>query len=327
MPTDREKSVQPGESVGHYRIVDPIGAGGMGTVYLARDTKLDRKVAIKFISHEFSSNESGVERFIQEAKAASALSHPNILTIHEIGEHAGSPYIVSEYIAGKTLRQVISEGYLELARKINIFVQIAAGLQAAHSARIIHRDIKPENVILRSDGYAKILDFGLAKLLPYQPSYVGLEEATLQQNETASGVIIGTVSYMSPEQARGAHVDARSDIFSLGILIYETVTGISPFAGATMADTFANLIRKDPPAMSSLVAGVPDELQRIVAKCLCKERAERYQTVKELLRDLNMLRNDESAEIVLPRISAPSTERETAVLQSTDLPIATGSRE
>src|SRR5262249_39871335 len=201
MPTDEGYAFNSGEAIGHYEIVEPIGSGGMGTVYLARDRKLDRKVAIKFISHKFDGNEAGIERFVQEAKAASALNHPNILTIYEIGEHAGSHYIVSEYIAGKTLRQAIQDGHLELARKINIFIQIAAGLQAAHSARIIHRDIKPENIILRTDGYAKILDFGLAKLLPAQPSFVGLDDVTLERNETASGVIVGTVNYMSPEQA------------------------------------------------------------------------------------------------------------------------------
>src|SRR6478672_1683659 len=187
MPANDEKTFQPGQAVGHYQIIEQIGAGGMGTVYRARDLKLDREVAIKFISSKFERNESGIQRFIQEAKAASALNHPNILTIHEIGEHDGSHYLVSEYIAGKTLRQSINEGVLDLTKKISVFVQIAAGLQAAHAARIIHRDIKPENVILRSDGYTKILDFGLAKLLPAHPSYVGLDDTTLHQNQTASG--------------------------------------------------------------------------------------------------------------------------------------------
>jgi serine/threonine protein kinase len=317
MPTADAKIFQPGEAIGHYEIVEPIGAGGMGTVYLARDTKLDRKVAIKFISHRFDGNEDGIQRFVQEAKAASALNHPNILTIHEIGEHAGSHYIVSEYIAGKTLRQAMHEGHLDLARKINVFIQIAAGLDAAHSARIIHRDIKPENIILRTDGYAKILDFGLAKLLPSQPSYVGLDDVTLRHNETASGVILGTVNYMSPEQARGEPVNARSDIFSLGILMYEAITGVTPFAGDTMADTFANLIKKDPPPMSSVVGDVPAELESIVAKCLQKVSTDRYQTMKELLRDLNMLRNIESSEISTPRVSTPAMEHETAIMPAT----------
>ena len=280
-----------GSMLGRYEIVRMLGSGGMGEVYLARDSQLGRKVAIKVLNERYETDGSNVERFIQEAKAASALNHPNILTIHEIGETAGSHYIVSEFIDGKTLREIIASRRLNLSKVIDISIQIAGALSAAHAARIIHRDIKPENIIVRDDGYVKVLDFGLAKLMPQQPSFVGLEEETVRQNLTAEGLILGTVSYMSPEQAKGERVDERTDLFSLGIVIFEMVTGRTPFAGASMPEALANLIKTDPVPLSTFATDVlPDELQRIITKVLCKNPDERYQSANELVAELKELK-------------------------------------
>jgi tetratricopeptide (TPR) repeat protein len=281
--------ISTGSMLGRYEIVRLLGSGGMGEVYLAKDDRLDRKVAIKILNEKYESSEANLRRFIQEAKAASALNHPNILTIHEIGKTETTHYIVSEYIEGKTLREIIVERRLKLSETKDIAAQIAGALLAAHAAGIIHRDIKPENIVVRNDGYVKLLDFGLAKLLPQQPSFIGLEEATVKQNQTEEGVVLGTVSYMSPEQARADSVDSRTDIFSLGCVVHEMIAGRTPFAGRSTAETFANLINKDPRPMSEFVAGVPDELQRIVSKMLCKELADRYQTMRELINDLKDL--------------------------------------
>ena len=280
-----------GTMLGRYEIVRMLGSGGMGEVYLAKDGQLGRKVAIKVLNERYETDGSNVERFIQEAKAASALNHPNILTIHEIGETAGSHYIVSEFIDGKTLREIIASRRLNLSKVIDISIQIAGALSAAHAARIIHRDIKPENIIVRDDGYVKVLDFGLAKLMPQQPSFVGLEEETVRQNLTAEGLILGTVSYMSPEQAKGERVDERTDLFSLGIVIFEMVTGRTPFAGASMPEALANLIKTDPVPLSTFATDVlPDELQRIITKVLCKNPDERYQSANELVAELKELK-------------------------------------
>src|SRR5688500_13984111 len=197
------RQLTPGSQLGRYEIVELLGVGGMGEVYLARDSQLDRQVAIKILNKKYESSEENVRRFIQEAKAASALNHPNILTIHEIGEQDGSRYIVSEFVNGHRLRSLLEEGPIELLKILDIVIQVAEALSAAHAARIVHRDIKPENIVIRNDGYAKVLDFGLAKLLPERVSLIGLEDATLNQNQTAKGWILGTISYMSPEQAKG----------------------------------------------------------------------------------------------------------------------------
>ncbi len=234
------KNLEAGKSFGHYEIIRHIGAGGMGEVYLAEDKKLDRRVAIKILNQEFSRHETNLGRFIQEAKAASALNHPNILVIHEIGESENSNYIVSEFIEGKTLRDNFKASPMKLSKILDIAIQIANALTAAHRANIVHRDIKPENIMIRPDGYVKILDFGLAKLV--EQKVVGLEDATAKQNQTAKGVILGTVNYMSPEQAKAEKVDERTDIFSFGVVLYEMIAGRTPFAGASMSETFANLI-------------------------------------------------------------------------------------
>ncbi|MBA3633912.1 MAG: protein kinase [Acidobacteria bacterium] len=311
------KKLETGRCFGHYEIIEQIGAGGMGEVYLAKDKKLDRQVAVKILNEEFSRHESNLNRFIREAKAASSLNHPNILIIHEIGEYENTHYIISEFIEGKTLRQIIEKSSLNLPEALDIFTQIAGALAAAHIAHIVHRDIKPENIIVRSDGYVKILDFGLAKLVEQKnKSLIGLEDATAKQNETAIGLIMGTVNYMSPEQAKGERIDARTDIFSLGVVIYEMIAGKTPFAGDSMSETFANLINKEPQPLARFTANVPDELQRIVSKMLRKNREERYQTMKDILVDLKDLKENLSFEEKLKR-SQPLDDNATAIPQAT----------
>ena len=310
----KSRRLAPGDTIGRYTIVDLLGVGGMGEVYLAKDGQLDRKVAIKVLTEKYEGDEENVRRFIQEAKAASALNHPNILTIHEIGATQTANYIVSEFVDGHRLRTVLEKESIELSRILNIAVQVAEALSAAHAARIIHRDIKPENIVIRNDGYAKVLDFGLAKLLPERRSLIGLEDATLQQNETAKGLILGTVSYMSPEQAKGEAVDARTDIFSLGVLLYEMITGRTPFTASSSSETLANLINREPDAMSRYTVGLPDELQRIVSKMLRKNPDERYQTMKGLLADLREFKDRLSIESKLQRTSSSENDRATEVL-------------
>ena len=287
---NNDKQLKDGEVFAHYEIIRQIGAGGMGEVYLARDKKLDRRVAIKILNEKFAAHESNLERFIQEAKAASALNHPNILVIYEIGQTDGTHYITSEFVEGKTLREILREKTLSLSEVLDIVIQIANALTAAHEAGIVHRDIKPENIIVRPDGLIRILDFGLAKLIVNKP--IGLEDTTVKQNETAKGVIMGTVQYMSPEQAKGERVDARSDIFSLGILIYEMIAGRTPFTGDSVTETIVNLINSEPQPLSRFASNVPDELERITAKTLRKDRDARYQTMKGLLADLKDLREN-----------------------------------
>ncbi|MCA1626900.1 MAG: serine/threonine protein kinase, partial [Acidobacteria bacterium] len=238
-----QSRLRAGQKLGHYTLTSLLGAGGMGEVYLAQDKKLDRKVAIKILNEKFSRDGSNLNRFIQEAKAASSLNHPNILVIYEIGESDDAHFIVSEFIKGETLRETFKEKSLKLSEVLDISIQIANALCTAHEAHLVHRDIKPENIMIRPDGYVKILDFGLAKLVEQKnKSILGLEESTVRQNQTAKGVILGTVNYMSPEQAKGERIDKRTDIFSLGVVIYEMLAGRTPFAGDSVSEIFANLI-------------------------------------------------------------------------------------
>lgn len=311
--------LKPGETLGRYEVECLLGVGGMGEVYLAKDLSLDRKVAIKVLNQKYESSESNTRRFIQEAKAASALNHPNILTIHEIGKTGDSHYIVSEYVDGITLRTLSAKGKLPLKVILHIAAQIAEALSAAHGARIIHRDIKPDNIVVRSDEYVKILDFGLAKLLRPAISQIDEDGPTLQQQATGIGVIMGTVSYMSPEQARGETVDERTDIFSLGSVLYEMIAGRTPFAGASTTETLANLINREPPRLSELASGVPEELQRMISKMLRKDPNERYQTMKGLLADLKELTSQAGAGSAFERMSVPESDKVTAVL-----PLTTG---
>ncbi len=303
------KNLEAGKCFGHYEIVRQIGAGGMGEVYLAQDKKLDRQVAVKILNETFAKNESNLQRFIREARAASALNHPNILVIHEIGEDSETNYIVSEFVEGKTLREILKEKSLELKEVLDVVIQVANALSAAHQAHIVHRDIKPENIMIRPDGYVKILDFGLAKLI--EQKTIGLEDATVKQNQTAQGIILGTVNYMSPEQAKGEKVDEQTDIFSFGVLLYEMIAGKTPFAADSMSETFANLIKIEPLMLSHYAANVPDELQRIVFKMLKKNKAERYQTMREAANDLRELQQsgtNSQARVSSARNTAAPTE-------------------
>src|SRR6202171_833725 len=297
------KELPAGSTLSHYRIVSKIGAGGMGEVYLAQDTKLDRKVAIKFLHEECSKDPDKLARFIQEAKAASALNHPNILTVYEIGEVNGKNYIATELTDGQTLREHLShKESLQLNSILKIGVQVSEALSAAHQAGIIHRDIKPENIMLRKDGYAKVLDFGLAKLSEPKAIATGSEDATRVQVNTTPGMVMGTVSYMSPEQARGNVTDARTDIWSLGVVLYEMLAGKVPLAGETVNHTIVAILEKEP----QLLENVPAELQRIVRKALTKDVEMRYQSARDLLIDLKNLRRDLDIQGELERSIIPN---------------------
>jgi eukaryotic-like serine/threonine-protein kinase len=291
--------------IGAYQVLSPLGRGGMGEVHLALDTRLRRKVAIKLLPAEFTADTGRVRRFEQEARAASALNHPNIITVYEIGalpmEAGNRRYIVTEYVEGETLRQRMKNApqqRINLSEAIDVASQIAAALSAAHEAGIAHRDIKPENVMVRRDGIVKVLDFGLAKLTePSAPALdsprggspeVDSKDSTLIKNSTASGVVMGTPRYMSPEQARGEKVDARTDIFSLGVTLYEMITGRTPFMSETPGEMIAAILRDEPPPL----AEAPPELQRMVGKALRKNREDRYQGIKDLLTDLKSLKQD-----------------------------------
>ena len=260
----------------------------MGEVYLATDTILDRKVALKILPAEVASDGQRVRRFLQEAKAASALNHPHIVTIHEVGEADSTYFIATEFIDGRTLREAIKRNQLKFEQVIEIAIQVASALTAAHEVNIVHRDIKPENIMLRDDGYLKILDFGLAKLT--QQNSPNPEASTLVN--TADGVVLGTLIYMSPEQARGLEVDARTDIWSLGVVLYEMVTGRPPFEGTTMSDVLAALLDHEPTPLARYSPKVPADLERIIRKALAKDPEERYQTTKDLLIDLKDLKHE-----------------------------------
>lgn len=280
-------SVGQGTRLGRYEIIKQLGAGGMGEVYLAHDLALDRKVALKLLSSRYTENTTWLRRFVREAKAASALNHPNIITIHEIGEASGVHFIATEYIEGQTLRQHISSGPLKLPQALNIAAQVASALSAAHATGLVHRDVKPENLILRPDGYIKVLDFGLAKYTDHQKN-----KMRTSQFQTDPGVVMGTVNYMSPEQARGLTVDTRSDVFSLGVVLYEMLAGHAPFQGATPSDVIVAILDREPLRLSQTLRGAPTELERIVGKALRKDRDERYQTIKDFQLDLKSLQQE-----------------------------------
>lgn len=282
-----------GKKVGRYRIDSKIGAGGMGEVYSAFDEELNRKVALKILNPEFSADEQKKNRFRREARAASSLNHPNIITIYEIAEYDNNLYISTELIDGKTLRELIRQSPLHIILALKIASQIADALVAAHSAHIVHRDIKPENVMVRHDGYVKVLDFGLAK-----PTIENEEELSTDEIiKTIPGMVIGSVRYMSPEQARGVKIDERTDIWSLGVVIYEMLCGKSPFDGPTTSDTLANIIHQEPKSILEKIPNAPPEIAFIINKCLQKKTEERYQTAQELSKDLHILLNKIEHEI------------------------------
>src|SRR6266436_4704709 len=291
-------------TISHYRIVSKLGAGGMGEVYLAQDTNLDRKVALKILPDDVATNQTRMRRFVQEAKAASALNHPNIITIHEIGTIGASHFIATEFIDGDTLRPRISAG-MKLVEILEIAIQAASALAAAHAASIIHRDIKPENIMVRRDGYIKVLDFGLAKLTEPRGSVTDPEAPTKAMVNTDAGTVMGTANYMSPEQAKGTHIDERSDLWSLGAVLYEMVTGHVPFAGETPTETISLILQKEPAPLVRYAHEVPDELERIATKALTKNREERSQTANDMLIDLRHLKSKLEVDAEIDRTVPP----------------------
>ena len=314
------------DKISHYRILEKLGAGGMGEVYLAEDMKLGRKVAIKVLSHEFTTNRDRLNRFEQEACAASALNHPNILTIHEVGEDDGAHFIATEYIDGKTLRRHMAHAPLEPHEILEISVQVASALEEAHGAGIVHRDIKPDNVMIRRNGYVKVLDFGLAKLTDEATDRTPSdgEASTRVLVQTDAGVVMGTSHYMSPEQARGKPVDVRSDIWSLGVVMYEMVAGRVPFEGETSTDVIVAITQKEAPPLARFAPQVPPELEWIINKALRKEREERYQTIREFLTDLRRLKQKLEFEVELERSVSPDSISRSAITAAPASPTVSG---
>jgi serine/threonine protein kinase/tetratricopeptide (TPR) repeat protein len=280
-----------GQTIGLYKVLARLGAGGMGEVYLAQDPRLDRKIALKLLSAYFTTETNRLHRFEQEARAASSLNHPNILTIYEIGQADGHHFIATEFINGVTLRERLTSTPMKLSEALEIAVQVAAALTAAHAANIVHRDIKPDNIMIRDDDYVKVLDFGLAKLTEC-PASIDTEAATRALVKTNPGMVMGTVQYMSPEQARGLPVDERTDIWSLGVVLYEMAAGCVPFEGETATDVILSVVEREPPPLARYSKEVPAELERIVNKALRKNREERYQTIKDLSLDLKSLKQE-----------------------------------
>jgi serine/threonine protein kinase/Tfp pilus assembly protein PilF len=299
----------PGTHLGRYEIRSKLGAGGMGEVYLARDTKLDRNVALKALPADLATRRDRMRRFEQEAKAASALNHPNIITIYEIEQIDSVNCLATELIEGETLRQRMRSAPMKLGEVLDVAIQTASALSAAHAAGIVHRDIKPENIMVREDGIVKVLDFGLAKLTERPPpDSVDTEAPTRAVVNTEQGAVLGTAIYMSPEQARGLQVDARTDIFSLGVVVYEMVAGRLPFEGSTLSEVLASMLgEKEPQPLARYSREAPVELERIVSKALRKEREQRYQTTKDLLLDLQNLKQQLDFEARLERSIPPET--------------------
>jgi eukaryotic-like serine/threonine-protein kinase len=298
----------PSTVLGRYEVRSHLGAGGMGEVYLAWDTELERTIALKMLPADFASDQRRMRRFVQEARAASALNHPNIVTIYEIGEADSTRFIATEFIDGETLRRRMTSAKLKLTEILDVILQAVSALAAAHEAGIIHRDIKPENIMLRRDGIVKVLDFGLAKLTE-RPASGDSEKTTRTLFKTEPGVVMGTVAYMSPEQARGLVVDARTDIWSLGVVVYELLAERMPFEGATTSDVMVSILERDPSPLSHLAPGAPAELQRIVSKTLRKDRDERYQTAKDLLLDLKDLKHELDFAAKLERSIPPTLSK------------------
>jgi hypothetical protein len=271
-----------GRELANYKIISLLGRGGMGEVYLAEDKRLHRKVALKLLPAQFTNDAERVRRFEREAKAASATNHPNILTNYEIGQAEGLRFIATEFVDGVTLRQSMQSDGMSIAESLSVAVQVASALSVAHEARIIHRDIKPENVIVRRDGIVKVLDFGLAKLTETNLPVMDSQAATPQRNSTDTGVVMGTPRYMSPEQVRGEKVDVRSDIFSLGVMLYEMLTGRAPFTGATASDCLAAILKDDPPELTEMNSKVTPQLGHLVRRCLEKKPERRFHSAHDL---------------------------------------------
>ncbi len=281
-----------GQTVSHYQVLSLLGVGGMGEVYLAQDTQLGRRVALKVLAPELRDKKEQLQRLEQEARAASALNHPNILTIYETGEEKDVRFIAAEYVGGETLRECLRRERFSISETLDIAMQIVAALDAAHQVGIVHRDVKPENVILRKDGLAKLLDFGIAKLSQRPVEDLETEALTQALIKTSPGMMMGTVTYMSPEQVRGQNVDGRADEWSLGVMLYEMLTGHLPFSGETVSDAIAAILKTEAEPLKQFNSEIPLELERIVLKTLRKDAEERYQHIKDLLIDLRDLKQD-----------------------------------
>ncbi|HSE34017.1 MAG TPA: protein kinase [Pyrinomonadaceae bacterium] len=301
------EELAPNTTLSHYRIVSKLGAGGMGEVYLAQDTsELGRTVALKILPSEVSKDKDRLQRFTQEARTVSNLNHPNILTVHEFSQTKSASFMAMEYVDGVTLRQHLSNRRLKLVDVLDVTIQIVAGLNAAHEAGVTHRDLKPENVMIRRDHIVKVLDFGLAKpTTPAIQSPIDSEAGTKVMVHTQPGLVMGTVSYMSPEQAEGKGIDHRTDIWSVGVVLYEMIAGVVPFQGKDIHRQIISIQEQEPTPLSQQVDGVPERLEEIVAKCLAKEKDERYQTAKDLLIDLRNLRRKLDVDAEIERTVAP----------------------
>ena len=312
-PTRR---LSTGQQLGSYVIVDTLGIGGMGEVYLAKDSRLGRTVALKVLAEDIAADKRRMQRFSQEAKIASSLNQPNILTIFEFGEVDGLTFLATEFIDGETLREYLRTKKLKIGEVIEIAIQVLAALDAAHEAHIVHRDIKPENVMIRRrDRVVKVLDFGLAKMTERKGSMLNEHQSELEaatEFKTAPHTVMGTINYMSPEQAQAQAVDERTDIWSTAVMIYEMVAGLMPFKGATMNHTIVQILEKDPVPLTQFTQRkAPAELQRIVGKALSKSLDERYQTAKDMLIDLKSLKKQLDVEAEIERTSSPNAPRVT----------------
>jgi len=325
-----KESLTDNTTILHYRILSLLGAGGMGEVYLAHDTKLDRRVALKILPEEFAGDPERMRRFVQEARSASALNHPNIITIHEIGDCEGSHFIATEYVEGETLSRRLRGESMSLRSALDVAIQIASALEAAHIAGIVHRDIKPDNVMIRPDGFVKLLDFGIAKLTEKNREPIDEDAATAIKSGTSPGMIVGTAAYMSPEQGRGKQVDHRTDIFSFGVVLYEMLTVKHPFEGENAMDVIGSILHKEPTPIRQLLPGIPQDIERLINKTLRKDREERYQTAKDLLIDLKDARQELEVQSRLERTSPPNREDPNTQIKAattTDVPHTTSSAE